>query len=217
MSLNYLFDPTIIINVAGLAGVGIIIFAETGVLLGFFLPGDSLLFTAGLFASQGYFHVSLLLLTGVVAAILGDSVGYALGKKFGPSIFKKRSRWLRDEHIARAKTFYERHGGKTIILARFMPLLRTLVPIFAGVTSMHYGTFLFYNIIGGVLWVAGLGGLGFYFGSVIPNIDRYLLPIIGGVVLLSLMPVFFQIFRNKKNRARVFQFFKEIIFGKPPR
>jgi len=157
--------------------------------LGFFLPGDSLLITAGLLASQGLLDVRILLFAVFIGAILGDSFGYAFGKLVGPAIFSREDSWLfHKRHVERARIFYERHGSKTIVLARFMPIVRTFAPIVAGVGKMRYPTFLFFNIIGGALWALGLTLVGFYLGKTVPNIDAYILPLILFVVFLSILP-----------------------------
>lgn len=191
-------NPTFLIQTLGLIGVLAIIFAESGLFFGFFLPGDSLLFTAGLFASQGYLNITLLMLGGVVAAILGDNVGYAFGKRVGPAIFNREDSMLfHKEHLERARTFYEQHGVKTIILARFVPIVRTFAPIVAGMGGMKYTTFLLYNIIGGVLWVFGLSLLGFTLGNLVPDIDRYLLPIVLCIIFLSFIPVIIEYVKHR--------------------
>jgi membrane-associated protein len=195
---NFL-DPVFIIKTLGIIGVFLIVFAESGLFFGFFLPGDSLLFTAGLLASQGYFSISLLIIGSVVCAILGDSVGYAFGKKVGPKIFTKDdSLFFHRDHIAKAQHFYEKHGKKTIILARFIPIVRTFAPIVAGVGNMRYRTFLSYNIIGGIIWAVLLPLLGYILGSTVPHVDRYLLPIILLIIFISFIPVFIEFFKHKK-------------------
>src|SRR3989344_5511058 len=172
-------DPLFLVSTLGTLGIIAIIFAESGLFFGFFLPCDSLLFTAGLVASQGYINIWVLLIGTSIAAVLGDSVGYAFGRKVGPKLFNKEdSRFFKKAYLERTKTFYERHGKKTIILARFIPIVRTFAPILAGVGGMNYGTFLMYNIIGGFGWTIGLLSLGYVLGKIIPNVDRYLLPII---------------------------------------
>ena len=165
------------------------IFAESGILIGFFLPGDSFLITLGVIASQGKLNIGLLLLLCTVGAILGDSVGYATGRKFGRSIFNKPdSRFFKQENLEKAQAFYEQHGKKTIILARFVPFVRTFAPIVAGAANMHYPTFLLYNIIGGITWVFSMTLFGYFIGHAIPHVDRYLLPIILVIVILSILP-----------------------------
>ncbi len=174
----------------GYIGIFFTFFAESGFLFGFFLPGDSLLFTLGLLASQGYFHVGILLVLCVLGAILGDTFGYFFGKKFGPRVFKREdSFFFHKRHIERARIFYEEHGKKAVILARFIPIVRTFVPIFAGVGEMEYKTFFSYNVWGGILWAAGLLLLGYLLGGVVPEIERYLTYIIATVIVISFLPV----------------------------
>lgn len=187
---NLLLNPEQLISVLGLAGVVAIIFAESGLFFGFFLPGDSLLFTAGLLASQGYLNIWWLAPAATLAAILGDSVGYWFGAKVGPKIFSKEdSLFFHKDHLLKTSEFYERHGKKTIILARFIPIVRTFAPILAGVGKMDYQTFLTYNIIGGLIWGAGLTLAGYFLGVWVPNIDQYLIPIILAIIVVSFIPV----------------------------
>lgn len=196
-----MLDITSFIRSAGYVGVGAVVFAESGLLVGAFLPGDSLLFTAGLLASQG--HLAILPLVGVtaLAAILGDSTGYWFGKKFGRSIFtRKESFLLTPDHIARAEHFFARWGKPTLILARFTPVVRTLTPILAGIGSMRYRTFLSYNVIGGVLWGIGMPLFGYALGNAVPNIDRYLVPILVLIIFLSMTPGLWQYLRTPENR-----------------
>ena len=183
-------NPAFLVATFGIVGVFAIVFAESGPFFGFFLPGDSLLFTAGLLASQGYFNVVLLWLGCMLSAILGDSVGYAFGKEVGPKIFfREDSLFFHKKHIDRTRAFYEKHGKKTIILARFVPIVRTFAPILAGVGQMKYRIFISYNVIGGVLWSTLLIFLGWGLGSVIPSIDRYLLPIVLAIIVISFLPL----------------------------
>src|SRR3989344_640871 len=174
-----MFNLVSLIKTAGYFGLFGIVFAESGLLLGFFLPGDSLLFTAGFLASQGFLNIWILIPLVFISAVLGDNVGYAFGHKGGPLIFTKEDSILfHKDHLERAKVFYEKHGPKTLVLARFMPGIRTFVPILAGVGKMHYPTFIVYNFVGGVLWGIGMPMLGYLLGNTVPNIDHYLLPII---------------------------------------
>jgi membrane-associated protein len=167
-----------------------IVFTETGLLIGFFLPGDSLLITAGLVAAAGGLDIWLLNALLIVAAIAGDSVGYAIGYRTGPRIFRKEeSRWFSRRHLLRTKEFYERHGGKTIVLARFIPIIRTFAPVVAGVAQMEYRRFLFYNVFGGIGWVVGLTWAGYVLGQTIPNIDRHIHVVVGVVIVLSVLPI----------------------------
>lgn len=197
-------DLVTLIKAAGYLGIFFITFAESGLFIGFFLPGDSLLFTAGFLASQGFLKISTLMVISFLGAVLGDSVGYAFGKNIGPKIFtKEESIFFSKEHLVRAKKFYDAHGPKAIVLARFMPIVRTFAPILAGVGNMHYGTFIFYNVLGGAFWSFGLSGLGYYLGSTIPNIDRYLLPIIAAIIIASIAPTAIHILKNKEYRNQI--------------
>lgn len=199
-----MFNLVDFIKAAGYFGIFAIVFAESGVLLGFFLPGDSLLFTAGFLASQGYLEIALLIVLAFLGAVLGDQVGYQIGRRFGPKIFiRKNSKVFNPEHLARAQKFYEKHGGQAIILARFLPVVRTLAPILAGVGEMRYTTFLTYNLIGGALWGSGLPILGYYLGKSIPDADRYLLPIVLLIILVSVLPALVQVLRDPSVRRRL--------------
>lgn len=183
------FDLVELIKAIGYVGVFLIVFAESGLFFGFFLPGDSLLFTAGFLASQGYLNFPVLAILCVAGAILGDSVGYWSGKKFGKLLFQKEdSRFFKKKHLIAAKNFYEKHGGKAIIIARFMPFVRTFAPIVAGTAEMTYRKFLTYNVIGGLLWALGLTSAGYFLGNIIPDVDKYLLPIIALIVIISVTP-----------------------------
>jgi len=198
--LTTYLDPKFIVQTLGTLGVIVIIFAESGLFFGFFLPGDSLLFTAGLLASQGYIDFWPLLILCTVAAIAGDSVGYAFGRHVGPKLFSREdSRFFKKTYVERTKTFYERHGRKTIILARFVPIVRTFAPILAGVGRMHYPTFLYYNVIGGLGWTVGLLFLGYGLGKTVPNIDHYLLPIILLIIIISMMPGIIEFFHSRRS------------------
>jgi membrane-associated protein len=185
----------------GLIGIFGVVFAESGLFFGFFLPGDSLLFTAGLLASQGYFSISLLVLGAMICAILGDSVGYAFGKKVGPALFSREDSLLfKKQHAIKARDFYEKYGVKTIILARFIPIIRTFAPIVAGIGDMKYRTFITYNVIGGVLWVSSMTLLGYFLGSTVPGIDKYIHYIIIGIIFVSFIPVFIEVIKAYKEK-----------------
>jgi membrane-associated protein len=191
------FDLAQIIQTVGYIGLFAIVFAESGLFFGFFLPGDSLLLTAGLLASQGKLDIAMLLIILPVAAILGDSVGYWFGKKTGPRIFSRDDSLLfRRKNLLAASMFYERHGGKTIVLARFMPFIRTFAPIVAGAAEMRYGRFLFFNVIGGLLWGIGVTAAGYYLGQSIPDIDRYFLAVVAAVIVLSALPAMIHLARE---------------------
>ena len=181
-------DLTTFIQAAGYAGVTGIVFAESGLLVGFFLPGDSLLFTAGLLASQGFFNIWWMTALTAAAAVIGDNVGYSFGHKWGRRLFEKKDgRFFRRENLIKAEAFYEEYGAKTIVLARFMPFIRTFAPIVAGIGKMDYRTFFRYNLIGGLLWAVGMNLAGFWLGRTIPGVDRYLLPIIIVIVIISVI------------------------------
>jgi membrane-associated protein len=203
------FDLPSLIRSVGYIGLFGIVFAESGLLLGFFLPGDSLLFTAGFLASQGYFDIAVLVLLCFVAAVLGDNFGYAFGKRVGPRIFRREDSLLFNKHnLEHARVFYEKHGGKTIILARFMPMIRTFAPILAGVGKMKYATFFFYNLAGGVLWAIGMPLAGFYLGSIIPDVDRYIIPIVLVIIILSVLPAFYHVLKEPAVRERFLRFLR---------
>lgn len=194
-------DPQQLLRSFGTIGLIAIIFAESGLLFGFFLPGDSLLFTAGLFAAKGDLNLAVVLVGCFAAAVIGDQVGYLFGRKVGPSIFSRpNSRLFKQEYIQRADEFFETHGAKTILLARFVPVVRTFAPILAGVGSMKYRTFLIYNVIGGLLWAVGVTTLGYLLGDQIgaDNIDKYLLPIIAVIIVISVLPAVIEILRHRR-------------------
>jgi len=179
-----------LIRWGGYAVLVAIVFTETGLLIGFFLPGDSLLITAGLVAAAGGLDIWMLNALLIVAAIVGDSVGYAIGYRTGPRIFRREgSRWFSRKHLLRTREFYERHGGKTIVLARFIPIIRTFAPVVAGVAQMEYRRFLFYNVFGGIGWVVSLTWAGYLLGQTIPNIDRHIHVVVAVVIVLSVVPI----------------------------
>jgi membrane-associated protein len=191
-------DPKFIIETLGLIGIVSIVFAESGLFFGFFLPGDSLLFTAGLLASQHILSLYPILIFCTIAAIVGDTVGYIFGKKIGPKIFtKENSVFFNKKHVQKSHEFFTKYGKKSIILARFMPIVRTFTPILAGVGSMDYKTFIRYNVLGGILWVFGITLLGYFFGKIVPNPDTYLLPVIIGIVIISVLPALKEIINKK--------------------
>ncbi|HEY9583726.1 MAG TPA: VTT domain-containing protein [Candidatus Paceibacterota bacterium] len=202
MSLHDLLDPLVIIETIGLLGMVLIIFAESGLFFGFFLPGDSLLFTAGFLASQDLISIWWLLILCFIAAVAGDSVGYWFGKKTGPMIFKREdSMFFHKKHVEKAKAFYERYGKKTIVLARFIPVVRTFAPILAGVAGMKYKIFLAYNIVGGFIWSWGILGLGYILGNIIPDAEKYLTLIIVLIVLTSFIPAIVEFIKNRKSKS----------------
>lgn len=200
--INMLLHPTGIVNTLGLAGIFVIVFAESGLLVGFFLPGDSLLFTAGFLASQGSPNIFLLALVSFVGAVLGDSVGYSFGNRVGRKLFEREnSRFFRKDYLLKAESFYEKHGGKAIILARFTPFIRTFVPVVAGAARMNYQKFVTYNIIGGFLWGVGVSVAGYFLGRIIPDVDKYLLPIIAIIIVVSLFPSIAHVYQEKRKKV----------------
>jgi membrane-associated protein len=200
-----------IVAAIGYIGVFSIIFAESGLLIGFFLPGDSLLFTAGFLASQGFFDIHMLVLGCFIAAVGGDSIGYFIGKKWGRKLFNKKDSMLfRHDHLMTAENFYEKHGGKTVILARFIPVIRAFAPVVAGIGKMNYITFLAYDIVGGLLWAVAIPYLGYYLGRSIPDIDKYLLPAVGLIVILSISPSLFHALKTKDRRDKTLLTIKNI-------
>lgn len=203
-------DLVTLINIVGILGVAFIIFAESGLLIGFFLPGDSLLFTTGFLISAGILdinvHVAVLII--FIAAVIGDNVGYSIGHQAGPRLFRKPdARFFKQEYVQRAKDFYDKHGGKTIILARFIPIVRTFVPFVAGASKMERKRFFSFNVIGGFLWAAGVTYAGFFLGhwfeSIGLEIDQVLLPIIFIIIFVSVLPPLIHILANKKQRRAI--------------
>jgi membrane-associated protein len=179
-----------VIRMGGLLGLILIVFAETGLMVGFFLPGDSLLVIAGVFAWRGELPLARLILFTSAAAVAGDAVGYWIGYRAGKALYSRSNSLLfRREHLLKTHDFYERHGGKTIVLARFIPIIRTFAPVVAGVAQMEYRRFLFYNVFGGIGWVTGLTGAGYLLGQTIPNIDRHIHVVVGVVIVLSVLPI----------------------------
>jgi membrane-associated protein len=193
-------EPKELLETFGALGLFLIVFAESGLLIGFFLPGDSLLVTAGLLSSQGHLPALPILLAGCfLAAVAGDQVGYVFGRKVGPALFRRPdSRIFKQEYVEKAQAYFEDHGSKTIVLARFVPVVRTFAPIVAGVGRMHYQTFVTYNVLGALLWAVGVTSLGYALGSAVPDIDKYLLPVIAVVIFVSLIPIGLEILRARR-------------------
>lgn len=178
-----------LIKTLGYIGLFFVIFAESGLFFGFFLPGDSVLFTAGFLASQGWFNIWVLVPLMMIAAVGGDSAGFYTGEKFGPWLTRRKSSLLfSKKNLDMARDFFDKHGGKALILARFMPAVRTFVPIAAGMAGMHYKKFISYNVVGGLIWGAGMTLGGYFLGQLIPNVDHYLLPIIFVIIIISVLP-----------------------------
>jgi len=198
------FDLEQSIRTIGLFGVFGIVFAETGLLIGFFLPGDSLLFTAGFLASQGVFDIWPLSLGCFAACVIGNVAAYAFGARVGRKLFERPdSRFFRRETLVRAHAFYERHGARALILARFVPGVRVFAPIVAGTSLMDYRKFTIVNVLGGALWAIGLTWAGYWLGRTIPNVDRYLLPIVALILVLSVLPAAIHVWRDRQQREAV--------------
>jgi len=196
-------SPTHLIETFGTLGLIAIIFAETGLLVGFFLPGDSLLVTAGLLASQGKLNIAAILAGTALASIVGAQVGYFIGLKVGPALFRRPdSRFFKQEFVDKAETYFSKYGGKTIVLARFVPVVRTFANVVAGVSRMDLRRFTVFNIIGGVVWTIGITMLGYGLGQ-INGIDKYILLIIFVIVVISAMPVAIEYMRARKERSKV--------------
>ena len=190
--------PTLITTI-GHIGLAVIILCETGLLFGFFLPGDSLLFTAGLLASQGIFSIWLLVPMLAAAAIVGDSIGYAIGARLGPALYKREdSFFFRKRYIEETEALYAKHGPYTIVLARFVPIVRTFAPTLAGVGRMPYSLFVRYNVVGGLLWTVSLTLAGYFLGTLIPGVAEYLDAIIIGIILLSLTPLLHRWWQSRR-------------------
>ncbi|HET6747000.1 MAG TPA: VTT domain-containing protein [Candidatus Saccharimonadales bacterium] len=213
-------DVQSILSSMGVLGVLLVIFAESGLLIGFFLPGDSLLFTAGFLVNVGILHFNIHALVALlfVAAVLGDSVGYTFGRRIGRRLFTRpNSRLFKQENIQRAEAFYEKYGGKTIIIARFIPVVRTFAPIVAGVGKMNYTTFLAYNLIGGILWAGGITYLGYFLGSWFTSlgldIDQVILPVVALIILISIAPALIHLLKDKEQRATFWDATKRELAG----
>ena len=190
------FNVQDIITSLGLWGVFGFIFAESCVI--FFLPGDSLLFIAGLLASQHLYSVVYLIIGSFIAAVIGNNFGYGLGRRFGEGLFEKDKFLFKKEYSVKAHAFFEKYGALTIILARFIPAIRTFAPIIAGIGKMNYRLFIIYNVIGAFIWVLLLCLAGYFLGEAVPNIDKYLLPIVGLIIILSILPGIFAYLKNRK-------------------
>ncbi len=208
--LHHILDIPFIVNTFGYPGLFAIVFAETGLLFGFFLPGDSLMITAGILAAKGLLNIFILIPLLFAAAVIGDSVGYAIGHKLGRKLFKREDSLLfHKDHLVKAKAFYDKHGGKTIIIARFMPLIRTFAPVVAGMAEMPYPLFLLYNVVGAVLWAVGLTLLGFFVGNLIP--EKYFEPLIFLVIFLSISPALYHALKTKEQRQKMVAFVTSLL------
>jgi len=197
-------DVTHAIQSGGLLAIFIIIFAESGMMVGFFLPGDTLLLSAGLLAAQGQFSIALTVSLIAVAAILGDNTGYLNGRLMGKRLFRKKDGIIfRQAYVERAETFYAKHGAKTMLVSHFIPIVRSFAPLVAGVGKMPRPQFVFFNAVGDVTWAASVTLLGYWFGRKIPNLDKYILPTLLVVTVISFAPTLWHIFGNRETRQRL--------------
>ncbi len=195
-----------LMQVFGLPAIAAIIFAESGMLVGFFLPGDTLLLSAGVLASQGQFDVRMTIFVVILATILGDNTGYQLGRVMGPRLFRKQDGILfRQEYVSRAEKFYEKYGAKTMLVSHYIPIVRSFAPLVAGVGKMPRGKFFLFNAIGDITWAVLIILLGYAFGRKIPNLDHYITPVILAVVVISISPVLWHLFGEKEGRERLFK------------
>lgn len=186
-----------IIQTVGYLGIFLIIFAESGMFFAFFLPGDSLLFSAGVLAAAGNFSLFWVMITVIIGSVFGGLFGYYFGKRVSETIFtKKDTLFFKKKHLDKTAQFYAQHGPKAVLFARFIPIVRTFAPILAGASLMHYRKFIIWNLIGGITWALLLPWLGYAFGSKIPNIDSYLLPIIIGIMVVSCIPIFYKLIKD---------------------
>jgi len=202
MNFMHLLDPEFILTTFGVVGLLIIIFAESGLFFGFFLPGDSLLFTAGFLAPILEVNIYLLIAGVFIAAVLGDNTGYWFGKKVGRKLFTKDdSLFFKKEHVLKANEFFNKYGAKALVLARFIPVVRTFTPIIAGVAGMKYRDFLMWNIFGALLWGVGITSAGYFLGKTIPNSEKYLGYIIAVIIVVSFVPVVLEILKNWKKKS----------------
>ncbi len=206
-----MFDLPDLIRTIGYLGLFAIVFAETGLLFGFILPGDSLLFTAGILASQHYLNIWQTIGVLFIATLLGDNTGYLIGKRLGPRIFKQEeSLFFRKSHLEKAQAFFKKHGPKTIIIARFVPIVRTFTPTLAGVGTMPYPLFLTFSIFGAILWAGGITALGYFLGQSVPNIELYIIPGIILIVLASLSPYIYKLIRSPELRRTILVEIKKV-------
>ncbi len=193
-----------LVRIGGLLGLVVVVFSETGLMVGFFLPGDSLLITAGLFAARGDLDIVTLNVAVSAAAIVGDATGYWIGRRTGRALFRRPDSLLfRREHLVRTHEFYEAHGGKTIVIARFIPILRTFAPVVAGVAEMGYRNFVVFNVAGGIGWVLSMTLSGYFLGRTVPDIDQHIHYIVAGVIALSLMPPLVAWLRGRRRPSAV--------------
>ena len=202
MVLHWLKNPQVLVAEAGLVGLALIIFSETGLLVGFFLPGDSLLISAGLFSAGGHLPIWPMVWILTAAAIIGDATGYFIGKKLGTSLYNREdSIFFKRKHIEHTREFYEKHGGKTIILARFIPIVRTFAPTVAGVAGMKYRSFVIYNVLGAFIWILSLLFAGYFLGRTFPKINDHIHTVVVVVVILSVLPIVIKWFKSRSGQV----------------
>jgi membrane-associated protein len=195
-------DLEVLVRLVGYPGLIGIVFAETGLLVGFFLPGDSLLFTSGFLASIGVLDVRILLLSLSIAAVLGDQVGFIIGRKAGAALYRREdSRFFKRRHLIAAHEFYEKYGGKTIFLARFVPIIRTFAPTVAGAAQMDYRKFVFFNVAGGITWVFSMVGGGYLLGQSFPGLKKHIELVILGIIFVSILPIVWEVWKAKREKA----------------
>ena len=202
-----MFDVSHIIQSGGLLLLGGFIFAEVALFLGFFLPGDTLVIAAGIYAHEGKLSILSVIIVAGLAAIAGDSVAYYIGRKLGPSVFKnKDSIIFRPDHVAKAEAFYEKYGAKTLLIAHYLPVIRTFTPLLAGVAKMPYHRFLTFDIIGDVVWAVSISLVGYFIGSRIPHVDTYIIGGLGVVILITVLPTLFHVariqLRKRSNKSQ---------------
>lgn len=203
-----MFDVAHLIHTGGLLLIAAIIFAESGMMVGFFFPGDTLLFSAGIFAAQGQLNITVAILVIAAAAILGDNIGYEIGRRLGPRLFRKKdSLVFRHQYIMQAETFYEKYGSKTMLLAHFVPIVRAFAPVTAGAGKMPRTTFMIFDAIGDIAWTLSITLLGFYLGSRIPGIEHLVEPVLLAVIILALAPTIYHILKDEKIRGAIKQKF----------
>ncbi len=195
-------DLEVLVRLVGYPGLIGIVFAETGLLVGFFLPGDSLLFTSGFLASLGVMDVRLLLVALSIAAVLGDQVGFLIGRKAGEALYRREdSRFFKRKHLVAAHAFYEKYGGKTIFLARFVPIIRTFAPTVAGAARMDYRRFVLFNIAGGISWVFSMVGGGYLLGQTFPGLKKHIELVVLGIIFVSVLPIAWETWKARREKA----------------
>lgn len=203
-----MFDVTHLVQSGGLLLIALIIFAESGMMVGFFFPGDTLLFSAGIIAAAGGLNIIEVVVVIALAAILGDNIGYHIGNKLGPRLFKKDGLVFRHEYIMQAEKFYEKYGTKTMLVAHFIPIIRTFAPVTAGAAKMNYRTFFIFDAIGDIAWATVVTLTGFFIGSRIPGVEHYIEPVMIGIVLVFLLPTIIHAARDPKIRGAICKRFR---------